>query len=117
MLTYADVYRYEAALLLHLRCRTDDLKLAAQYRRIGEVYKKQGRLRMALQWCSQSLHIRMRMLGPTHCAQSCYNVAQIHLHLSNFDAALPVYVAAVNCHSEAARGGQVAGERQRSMYC
>lgn len=101
---------YESALLRYLRWRTHEVKLAAQYRRIGEVYKKHGRLRVALLWCTRAMHMRMSLLGAQHCAMSCLNVAQLQFQLSNYDAALPLYLQAVECHALAAHGGHVEGE-------
>lgn len=86
------------------------MKLAAQYRRIGEVYKTHGRLHVALSWCTREMHIRMSLFGAQHCAMSCFNVAQLQLQFCNYDAALPLYLQAVECHALAAHGGQVEGE-------
>jgi tetratricopeptide (TPR) repeat protein len=105
---------YYAALLLLMRSRTEQvehrLKLASQYRRIGQMFKQQGRLRVALGWCVRAMDVRMELLGARHCAMSCYVVAQLHFQLSNFDAALPLYFQAVECHARAAHGGRVRGE-------
>ena len=105
---------YYAALLLLMRWRDEHvdhrLKLASQCRRIGQALKQQGRLRAALGWCVRAMDMRMQLLGAQHCAMSCFTVAQLHFQLSNYDAALPLYFQAVECHALAAHGGRVQGE-------
>jgi len=105
---------YYAALLLLMRWNDEHvdhrLKLASQYRRIGQALKQQGRLRAALGWCVRAMDMRMQLLGAQHCAMSCFTVAQLHFQLSNYDAALPLYFQAVECHALAAHGGRVQGE-------
>jgi hypothetical protein len=52
----------------------------------------------------------MRQVGARHCAMSCFNLAHIHFDLCQYDAALPLYHAALECHALAAHGGRVDGE-------
>ncbi len=69
--------RYKQALVLYELAGAGELKLAAQYQRMGEVLQLKGELQSALWYLERTLEVRSRLLGKRHCALSHFRLAQV----------------------------------------
>lgn len=85
---------YHSALDVLAAGGAPELRLAAQHRRLGEVYRLCGDPRRALAFCQRALEARRRRLGPRHAAMGHVAVARLLVQLGDSDAALPHYLQA-----------------------